>query len=50
MIVFEAGSQEEADALVAADPAVKAFVFQAQARPFDIRFISNKYSPVDKKP
>ncbi|MEP7157751.1 MAG: S1/P1 nuclease [Betaproteobacteria bacterium] len=50
LIVFEAGSQEEADAIVAADPAVKAFVFQAQARPFDIRFISNKYMTGDKKP
>jgi len=44
LIIFEAGSQQEADALVAADPAVKAFVFQAQARPFDVHFISNKYS------
>lgn len=50
LIVFEAGSQQEADALVAADPAVKAFVFQAQARPFDVQFISNKYSAADKKP
>lgn len=48
LIVFEAGSQQEADALVAADPAVKAFVFQAQARPFDVHFISNKYSPVER--
>lgn len=44
LIIFEAGSQAEADALVANDPAVKAFVFQAQARPFDVHFISNKYS------
>ena len=44
LIIFEAASQQEADALVAADPAVKAFVFQAQARPFDVHFISNKYS------
>ena len=44
LIVFEAASQQEADALVAADPAVKAFVFQAQARPFDVHFISNKVS------
>ena len=50
LIVFEAGSQQEADALVAADPAVKAFVFQAQARPFDVHFISNKYLPVERKP
>ena len=48
LIIFEAASQQEADALVAADPAVKAYVFQAQARPFDVHFISNKYSPADK--
>ena len=45
LIIFEAASQQEADALVAADPAVKAFVFQAQARPFDLFFISNKFAP-----
>lgn len=48
LIIFEAASQQEADALVAADPAVKAFVFQAQARPFDVNFISNKYSAAEK--
>lgn len=44
LIVFEAGSQAEADAVVADDPAVKAFAFQAQVRPFDVFFLSNKYS------
>ena len=48
LIIFEAASPQEADAIVAADPAVKAFVFQAQARPFDVHFISNKYSAGDK--
>ena len=48
LIIFEAASQQEADAIVATDPAVKAFVFQAQARPFDVHFISNKYSAGEK--
>lgn len=43
LIVFEAASLSEAEALVAADPAVKAYVFQAQVRPFDVSFISTKY-------
>jgi uncharacterized protein YciI len=45
LIIFEAGSQAEADAIVANDPAVKAYVFQAQARPFDIHFLTNKFDP-----
>jgi uncharacterized protein YciI len=47
MIIFEAPSQKEAEAIVAADPAVKAYVFQAQVRPFDVQFITNKF---DSKP
>jgi uncharacterized protein YciI len=43
LIIFEAGSQAEADHIVANDPAVKAYVFQAQARPFDVHFITNKF-------
>ena len=43
LIIFEAGSQAEADAIVANDPAVKAYVFQAQARSFDVHFITNKF-------
>jgi len=43
LIIFEAGSQAEADAIVANDPAVKAYVFQAQARPFAIHFLTNKF-------
>jgi uncharacterized protein YciI len=43
LIIFEANSQAEAEALVAADPAVKAYVFQAQVRPFNVSFITNKF-------
>ncbi len=44
LIIFEASSLSEAEALVAADPAVKAYVFQAQVRPFDVSFIGTKDS------
>jgi uncharacterized protein YciI len=44
LIIFEAASQGEAEGIVAQDPAVKAFVFQAQVRPFDIHFLTNKFS------
>jgi uncharacterized protein YciI len=44
LIIFEAKSVEEAEQIVKEDPAVKAYVFQAQVRPFDVRFISDKYS------
>ena len=43
-IVFEAASLDEARAIAAADPAVKAYVFQAQVRPLTVHFISDKYS------
>ncbi len=43
IIVFEASSLKEAEAIVAADPAVRAYVFQAQVRPFDVNFLTNKY-------
>lgn len=43
-IVFEAPSIEKAREIVAADPAVKAYVFEAQVRPLDVHFISDKYS------
>jgi uncharacterized protein YciI len=43
LIVFEAASQAEADQIVKDDPAVRAYVFQAQVRPFDVSFVSNKY-------
>ncbi len=43
LIVFEAGSQAEAEQIVKQDPAVRTYVFQAQVRPFDVHFLSNKY-------
>jgi uncharacterized protein len=43
LIVFEAGSEEQAQKIVKADPAVKDYVFQAQVRPFDVSFITDKY-------
>jgi len=43
LVIFEAGSEEEARRIVKDDPAVKAYVFQAQVRPFDISMITNKY-------
>ena len=43
VIIFEASSEEEANEIVANDPAVKAYVFQAQVRPFQVHFISNKF-------
>jgi uncharacterized protein YciI len=43
LIIFEASSQAEADMVVKNDPAVKAYVFQAQVRPFDVNFVSDKF-------
>ena len=43
MIIIDAPSEAEANALVNADPAVKAYVFQAQVRPFDTQWVSTKY-------
>ncbi len=42
-IVFEASSEEEAREIVARDPAVSAYVFQADVRPLTVHFISDKY-------
>lgn len=44
LIVFEAGSDDEANAIVANDPGVKAYVFQAQVRPFDISFLGGQHA------
>jgi uncharacterized protein YciI len=44
LIVFEAPSQEEAERLMKDDPAVKAYVFEAQVRPFDVHWISDKWT------
>jgi uncharacterized protein YciI len=43
LIVFKAESEEQAQKIVKADPAVKAYVFQAQVRSFDVNFITDKY-------
>ena len=43
IIVIEAESEEQAQQIVKEDPAVKAYVFQAQVRPFDVSYISDKY-------
>jgi uncharacterized protein YciI len=48
MIVFEAASPQEAETLVKNDPAVKAHVFQAQVRPFDTFWLTNKYGPMSR--
>ena len=45
MIVFEAASPEEAETIMKNDPAVKARVFQAQVRPFDVFWVTNKFEP-----
>ena len=44
MIIFEAGSEKEAKEIVANDPAVKAYVFQAQVRPFNVLSLTNKFA------
>jgi uncharacterized protein YciI len=43
LIILDVPTEAEAKALVAADPAVKAYVFQAQVRPFDTSWVSTKY-------
>jgi uncharacterized protein YciI len=43
LIIFEAGSLAEAEKIVKDDPAVRSYVFQAQVRPFDVSFLSDKY-------
>jgi uncharacterized protein YciI len=47
LIVFEAESAEQAQKIAKEDPAVKAYVFQAQVRPFGVSFITNKYGRKD---
>ena len=43
IIILDVPTEAEAKTLVAADPAVKAYVFQAQVRPFDTSWVSTKY-------
>lgn len=44
LIVFEATSSEEAETIVRADPAVRTHVFQAQVRPFNVFWLTNKFN------
>jgi uncharacterized protein YciI len=44
MVIFEADSLQDAERIANDDPAVKAYAFQAQVRPFDVFFLTNKYS------
>jgi uncharacterized protein YciI len=46
LIIFEAPSEAQAQELVKNDPAVKAYVFQAQVRPFDVHFLTDKFQTV----
>jgi uncharacterized protein YciI len=43
LIVLEAAWEAEANEIAKNDPAVNAYVFHAQVRPFDVHFITNKY-------
>jgi uncharacterized protein YciI len=43
MVIFEADSLKDAERIANEDPAVKAYAFQAQVRPFDVFFLTNKY-------
>jgi uncharacterized protein YciI len=45
LIIFEAASPEEAESIIKNDPAVKTHVFQAQVRPFDLFWVTNKFQP-----
>lgn len=49
LIVIEASSQSDAEAIVKNDPAVMAYVFQAQVRPFDVLFVTNKFDSTSSK-
>ena len=43
LIIFKAASEAETQEILRDDPAVKTYVFQAQVRPFDVHFITDKY-------
>jgi len=43
IIILEAESEDTARQIVADDPAVKAYVFQAQGRPFIAHFPTDKF-------
>lgn len=50
LVVFEADSLDQAQQIAAADPTVKAYAFQAQVRPFDVFWVTNKYSVLRPAP
>jgi uncharacterized protein YciI len=50
LVVFEAESPEQAQQIAEADPAVKGYAFQAQVRPFDVFWVTNKYSVIGQSP
>ena len=50
LVIFEAESLEQAQQIAEADPAVKAYAFQAQVRPFDVFWVTNKYSVIGQTP
>lgn len=50
LVVFEAESLEQAQQIAEADPAVKAYAFQVQVRPFDVFWVTNKYSVAGQSP
>jgi hypothetical protein len=46
LIIFEAATLEEVETMARNDLAMKAHAFQAQVRPFDVFWASNKFTPV----
>jgi len=44
LIIFEAESEKEVKVIVANDPAVKAYIFQAQVSPFNVLSLTNKFA------
>ena len=50
LVILEAESLEQAQQVAEADPAVKAYAFQAQVRPFDVFWVTNKYSTIGQSP
>jgi uncharacterized protein YciI len=44
MVVFEAATPQDAETIAANDPAVRARIFDVRVQPFDVNFVSNKYS------
>jgi hypothetical protein len=45
LVIFEAATLEEVETMARNDLAMKAHAFQAQVRPFDVFWESNKFTP-----